>query len=223
MPAGEAQAPALRTLRVLWTKMTGIYGGRWTSAYGDSPERFQGDSPTGELTAAGDVWSQGLTGLSRAELARGVSRALLSAEPWPPTLPEFRALALDIPTLAQVQLVLARRTEQGENVAAFCRLVWRFLDAYRFARSDMETSMRMVRDAYLLAREYRMALGELPAAPIAALSTPDRVKPTRASEETAETHMDAIAELLRMRRADDGSWQPGEEDVSDGNPQRRET
>lgn len=201
-PSAEPPAPLpLRTLRALWAKLVGAYGERWTRAYGDSPERFEHERPTGQLTDAGATWAQGLAGLGRAELARGVGRVLLSASPWLPTLPEFRALALGIPTLAQVQLVLARRLDQDEEVAAFCRLVWRFIDSYRFARADVTTADRIVRDAYELAREYRMALGELPAAPVAAIAQAEPPRPTKASEETARAHMARIAELLRMHEA----------------------
>lgn len=196
-----ASALPLRTLRALWAKMVGAFGERWTRAYGDSPERFDGDQPTGQFTDAGEMWAQGLVGLDREALSRGIGRMLLSASPWVPTLPEFRALALGIPTLAQVQIVLAKRFDQGGDVAAFCRLVWRFIDSYGFARADSATAERMVRDAYALAREYRMALGELPAPPVGALVR-ERPTPTRASKETARAHMADIAALLHLDASD---------------------
>lgn len=193
-----------RILRQLWSKMAGIYGTKWTSAYGDAPEHLD-DGPhhrAGELTDAGTVWAQGLAGVTPKEVATGLRTALLSADPWPPTLPAFRAMCLRIPTLAQVQLVLARRQDLGEPVAAFCRLVWRFMDAYRFARSDTTTADRILRDAYQLAREYRMQLGDLPPAPAGTLAHTKPSPPTRASEEVAAEHLRRLGELLHVSPED---------------------
>lgn len=212
MPLGapDTAPPNLRTLRRLWAKLAGVYGWRWTKAYGDSPERFDGDRPTGELTVAGETWQQGLTGITHAELTLGLSRALTSADPWPPTLPEFRAMALGVPTLAQVQLALANRREQPDGMTAFVRLVWRWIDGYAFARADTSTAERMVRGAYELAREYRMQLGPLPAAPVAVIEQAEPPRPTAASAATAAAHMARIAEMLHVAPDDDQTDPPGD-------------
>lgn len=162
----------------------------------------------GDLTDAGAVWQQGLMGLNRQQVAEGLRRSLMSAEPWPPTLPEFRARCLGIPSLAQVQLLLSKCESQDTEAAAFCRLVWRFLDGHRFTWAEAEDADRMLREAYKLAREYRMELGPLPAKPAAAISFIKQPKPTRASQETADKHKRKLAERLGMDIGEDGIARP---------------
>lgn len=58
--------------------MTAIYGHKWASAYGE--------------TDADDTWASGLKDMTPQNLADGLRACLDRAEPWPPTLPEFRAL-----------------------------------------------------------------------------------------------------------------------------------
>lgn len=58
--------------------MVAIYGHKWTSSYG--------------LDDADDTWLRGLGGITPSEIAAGLSACVLRADPWPPTLPEFRAM-----------------------------------------------------------------------------------------------------------------------------------
>lgn len=62
----------------LWRRMTAIYGHKWASAYGE--------------TDADDTWAIGLHDVSPEQLAEGLRGCLERTDPWPPTLPEFRAL-----------------------------------------------------------------------------------------------------------------------------------
>jgi len=191
-----------RTVRHLWSKMVSIYGHRWVTNFGDTAEH-----PDGSLTDAGAVWSFGLAGLDAKQVDVGITSALMGAYRWPPTLPEFRALALGIPTLARVQLVINKPDLQTDEIAAFCRLMWRFLDAHRLARADIAKATRMIADAYDYALEYRMNLGELPPAPVAAI-TQQPERPVRASVETAEAHAKRIRELLGMHQEADSATDP---------------
>jgi hypothetical protein len=191
---GDLTPPAPRQLRDLWAKMTSIYGHRWVSAFGDSPEYGNDAKTPGAFTDAGKVWSQGLIGITGQQMALGLRRALMSAEPFPPNLPEFRAMCLGIPTLATVQLVLAKPHDQPEDVQAFCRLVWRFIDTYRFARAGVGQASSTVKDAYQIAREYRMALGPLPPPPVALLPEVAEERPlTKAEIEARDAARDAAA------------------------------
>lgn len=195
-----AQLPSRRTLRALWSKMAGIYGSRWTSAFGDACENSDG-----ELTDAGTLWQKGLGGLSRAELTHGISEALFSADPWPPTLPQFRAMCLGIPTLAAVRTLLAKSDMQSRADRPFFRLVWRFIDAHRLAEADVKAADKIVKDAYELARRYRMALGELPKAPVAEIGfDSEKPAPIRASQEFSRPYMDRIAERMGLVFGPDG-------------------
>lgn len=129
--------------------MAEIYGHRWTSAYGDDPEG-----------AAAHTWAKGLAGIKPEQLAAGLTSCLASADPWPPTLPEFRALCLGIPTVAQVLLEL----RPGAARSGFTVLVWSLVDPYRYANLPSDRADRLVREAYDLAREQVMRGMPVPAA-----------------------------------------------------------
>ncbi|MGC1550508.1 MAG: hypothetical protein WA777_18455 [Rhodanobacter sp.] len=176
----DAPRPSQRTLRDLWSKMTGIYGHAWTSKFGDSPEYDCDHISPGALNDAGKLWQAGLAGITPKQIGLGISRAVMRAGEFAPNLPEFRKLCLGIPPLAKVRLSLTKIHAEDNETAAFCRLVWQFIgDQWTFARSSPDTCARIVRDAYQLAVEYRMALGELPAAPAALISKPEPRNLTR--------------------------------------------
>ena len=67
----------------LWLRMTEIFGHKWTSQYGDSPLA---------------TWAKGLGKLSASEIAIGVNKCAASTMPWPPSLPDFRAMCEPSPT-----------------------------------------------------------------------------------------------------------------------------
>ncbi|MFA4660196.1 hypothetical protein P2A10_17530, partial [Xanthomonas perforans] len=71
--------------------MAEIYGTRWTSGFGADPS-----------TGAGSTWAKGLAGVTAQQLGAGLTACIAAADPWPPTLPEFRARCLGVPSLAQV-------------------------------------------------------------------------------------------------------------------------
>jgi len=81
---------AFRRLVPLWEHMTGIYGHKWASSYGEAV------SPT---------WVRGCMDLTNDELAAGLRGCLKRSEAtrrigdddWPPTLGEFRLLARPTP------------------------------------------------------------------------------------------------------------------------------
>lgn len=157
--------------------MAEIYGHRWTAAYGDDPER-----------GAGETWAKGLAGLTPAQLAEGLSSCIATADPWPPTLPEFRARCLGIPPLASVRL-------DARKASPFTRLVWQHLDGYRYQQAPADQSDRLLREAYELAREHVMRGGALPA-DSPELEGPERRKPVPASPEVAAAAMEAIRQDL---------------------------
>lgn len=160
-------------VETLWGRMAAIYGHRWTSSYGDDPGSM-----------AGDTWAAGLSGLTGAQLARGLEACVASSDPWPPSLPDFRAMCLGIPPLASVRLDSAK-------AEPFTRLVWQHLDGYRYQQAPADQSDRLLREAYELAREHVMRGGALPE-PSAELEAPERRKPVPASPEAAAAAIDAI-------------------------------
>lgn len=128
--------------------MAEIYGHRWTSAYGDNPNE-----------GAALTWAKGLGGMTPQQLADGLRNCIASADPWPPTLPEFRGMCLSIPTLAVVRHELHESTPVR---SPFTVLVWQGIDSYAFRLASREQADRMIRDAYELAREHVMRGGGLP-------------------------------------------------------------
>lgn len=58
--------------------MTEIYGHKWTSSFGDSDDE--------------GTWAAGLADLSMEQLKSGFIACVRRADPWPPSLPEFRTL-----------------------------------------------------------------------------------------------------------------------------------
>lgn len=178
---GSEPQPMSR-MRHLWLRMTEIYGHKWTSAYGEDAE-----------SGAGETWAIGLAGLTARDVNTGLSAAIVSTDPWPPTLPMFRAMCLSLPSLAAVTLAIRTRS----TPTAFIRLMWQYLDAYRLRAVDADKADRMVRDAYGLAREHVMQGRLLPPDPAAEIQhQKPEFKP--APPEVAERHLAEIAERLRV-------------------------
>lgn len=177
--------PTPEMLSRLWLRMQACYGHRWASSYGTLPV-----DDDGRLTLTGDTWAQGLAGFGEAQLRTGLRACITSADPWPPTLPEFRALCLAIPPLADVRAELARPPERR---SPFASLVLRHLDRYRWRTVDAAQGERLVREAYAAARSHLLEGGEMPP-PAAALPEPEPGTPAR--EETAQAALDAIRRHL---------------------------
>jgi hypothetical protein len=177
-----SEPASIGRMRTLWLRMTEIYGHRWTSAYGD-------DCAQG----AGETWAKGLAGISAKQLAHGLSTALASADPWPPTLPAFRSMCLGIPSFAAVKQEFRSGTTTRSGFAV---QVWNFLDGYVFARSPVEKAERLLQEAYNLAAEFVMRGGSLPQPATVAIEKrkPDRAE--RADPEFARQYIDQVRDLL---------------------------
>lgn len=128
--------------------MAEIYGHRWTASFGADPD------PDG---AAG-TWAKGLAGINPVQLADGLKACIASSDPWPPTLPEFRAMCLGIPSLVSV-----RAEVNGKGMRTpFGMLVWERIDGYQYRQVPTKDAERMLLGAYEDAREFVMRGGELP-------------------------------------------------------------
>lgn len=169
-------------MRTLWLRMGEIYGHRWASSYGDNPDE-----------TGGATWAKGLAGITPAQLADGLNACIASTDPWPPTLPEFRARCLGIPSLARVRLEL-----RDGSPSRFTRLVWHGIDGYRFRQAPSEQADRLLRDAYALACEHVMRGGELPQEPVAQIGAVATKQVTRATPDQVRAHGARIRELLGL-------------------------
>lgn len=164
----------MREIGALWVAMADVYGHRWTSAYGADPAK-----------GAGSTWAKGLAGLAWPDMARGLDACMAGADPWPPTLPEFRAMCFGIPSLAAVRL---------DHSTPFGRLVWQYLDTHRMRHASADAADRMIRDAYELAREHVLRGGALPVESLA-ITHEEPAKPV-----VPETEAERLARLERIRQ-----------------------
>lgn len=189
-------APLSNTaIRTLWVRMAEIYGYRWTSAFGESAD-----------TGAGETWAKGLRGITGEQLANGLNACLASADPWPPTLPEFKARCFDIPPLAAVKLAL--RSPHKRPI--FVHLVWSYIDGTAYGASNGDKADRMLRDAYELAREHVMRGGPLPGEASAAVGYE--------KHEYKQPPPEHVEKVLRETRAVVRAVLPAEEAEAEGSP-----
>lgn len=77
----ESPAVPEQAMRKLWEKMVSCFGHLWISSYGVDA--------SGET---GKTWAQGLYGINPTQMRKGVSAAIASDKPYPPTLPQFRSM-----------------------------------------------------------------------------------------------------------------------------------
>lgn len=189
-PSGPLSPTAARTL---WVRMAEIYGHRWTSSYGDSTEQ----------DGAAGTWAKGLAGLTPAQVADGLRACVVRSDPWPPTLPEFRALCLAIPSLAETDAEVAayiaasQRTGATATLSRFGRLALEFLDSYRWRHAQEDKADRLMRDAYEQAREHVMRGGELPEEPVALIEQEENPVKNPVDPEKVKQEMEAIKRMLR--------------------------
>lgn len=166
----------------LWISMADQYGPRWTSSYGIDP-----------ANGAGRTWAMGLAGLTHKQVSRGVHACAVRSDPWPPSMSEFRAMCIGIPSLAAVRVELRSGAAQ---ISAFTRAVWTELDVFRYRHSSADQAERLLRDTYELVRERTMRGVPLPEEPVASIEHQREVaKP--ATPEQARSRFLEIKELLK--------------------------
>lgn len=170
-------------MQQLWLRMAEIYGHRWSSAYGDDP-----------AGSAAQTWAKGMAGLTPQQVADGIGSSIACADPWPPTLPEFRLRCLGIPTFAAVRADASRQD-------GFTRLVWQYLDGHRYRLASSDRADKLLAEAYEQAKEFVMRGGQLPDAPVAEIGHEER-EVTPATREEVQKHMDQIARELHLSQAE---------------------
>lgn len=115
-------------------RMTLTYGHAWVSMYGD---RASGD--------AGKLWAETLSTLTIAQIKTGLEACARGGE-WPPSMPKFRLLAIGVPSLAQAKHDLRQGT-----ATPFTKVLWRYIDGYRWKQASYDAADRMAAEAYELA------------------------------------------------------------------------
>jgi hypothetical protein len=134
-----------KVMQRLWLRMSEIYGHRWTSSAGETPS---------------ELWEKALAGVAPEAIGRTIERLILEADPWPPTLPQFRAMCFDVPTMDAVRAELLRRDSSQRS--RFALAVWRRMDGYAWRHAEASRADAMLRDAYEAARAAVMAGEPLP-------------------------------------------------------------
>jgi hypothetical protein len=167
-------------MQTLWLRMAEIYGHRWTASFGANPDS----------DGAAGTWGKGLAGITPAQLADGLKACITSSDPWPPTLPEFRAMCLGIPSLVSVR---AEINGKGDRTP-FAMLVWQRLDSYQFRQVSAKDAERMLAGAYEDAREFVMRGGELPV--IAAAVEHEAKEPEPVTPEQAKANLAKLQAIL---------------------------
>lgn len=181
--------PKPSAMATLWLRMTQIYAHRWTAPHGESC-----DAPG----SSAETWAKGLAGISGEQLADGLRACITRPDPWPPTLPEFRALCLSIPSLPAVRREIASADSQR---SAFAVLVWSMIDSYAYRHADGRAADRMLADAYAEACRHVMAGGQLPEV-VAAIAAPE-VRPIQpAAPEVVKAALADMAAIFQPSRED---------------------
>ena len=146
----------------LWAAMAGIYGSRWSSSYGETPNEG----------GAGRLWHRGLQDLTDAQVRAGIDACTRAVDDWPPTLPAFRRMAIGIPSKAvAMDAAFGRAIPPGETAQRFLIAMERRIDRYSLRRMDAEKAERHVGRAYAATLQAIMDGEPLPDMPVAALTT----------------------------------------------------
>lgn len=172
------------TLDRFWLRMAGMFGHSWTSQYGAAPDGI-----------GGDTWSAALGGLTTQHIALGLTALSRIPADWPPTAPKFRSLCLGIPSLAEARVMMRAGLA---DPAPFARLLWSYLDGYRYRQSPADVADRMLREAYELAVAFVMEGGAMPAP--AEKIAQEAPQPEPAAD--APPAIDSIADIQRRLYAD---------------------
>ena len=141
------------------------------------------------------MWAAGLFGLTPKQIARGVRACMLgtaTTDGWPPTLPQFRELCLQLPSISEVRAELLSR--DGKR-SSFGLLVSQKLDVYRWRQAEEQTGERMLKEAYLEAKKHALSGGEMPQVFEALPDDSDRERPPASPEVVAAT-LAQIREML---------------------------
>lgn len=163
--------------------MTGIFGHRFLTNYGHDPR-----------SVVADTWARTLADITPIQLGIGLQACAQGSDGWPPTLPDFRALCLGIPTFAAVKIDIGH---DAPDRHPFTRLVWTHIDAFNFGQANQRDAERMLRDGYDHARELVMnGRASLNFEPLEVIAAPrsDPIKP--ATPEVVANVFDEIGATL---------------------------
>lgn len=176
-------------ITAIWARMGSIYGHKWTSSYGEKVD---------------PVWRRALKALPIDRLKVALGRCAQRADAWPPSLPEFKALArvrpeeVGAPELEAAWREASSRPHHSDWLPWSHRCV--YWAAVRTGRTDLAERGQVMRKAF--EREYQRALEEADA-----LEEPPKGHlPRRTSEDQRREREQAAAEALPKLKAMTAGW-----------------
>jgi hypothetical protein len=174
----------------LWMRMASRYGHAWVSQYGPMPDGI-----------AAAEWRDTLWGITSTQMRAGFDEDAIRGAEWPPSSTKFRAMCLGIPPLAEVRseinhMLRYSAAGQGSLMSRFARGVWSRIDSYAYRNASGRIAERIMREAFDLTRDFVMNGGTLPVEP-SGLVKHEKPESRPASAETAKSHLDKIAEMLK--------------------------
>jgi hypothetical protein len=183
----------------LWASMGSTYGAKWTQQYGVDVKGPQACK-----------WRDGLEDIDRQQLLAALDADVKRGSAFVPTLPEFRALCLAIPSVffvrqeidAQARAMNSHQTPP--RMTPFARLTWQLIDSYKYRHGTDSACDAMFKRAYDGAREHVMDGGDLPQEPVALI---EQAKPANAPKPPKRWEtpppLDRDAALARFAQMDE--------------------
>ncbi|WP_408953031.1 hypothetical protein [Lysobacter sp. Hz 25] len=162
--------------------MAEIYGHKWTSANGETPEK-----------GSGETWAKALAALTVEQIAQGIEASVATGDPWPPTLPEFRMRCFGIPSFAMVNDEILSSAHADRS--PFARFVWQHIDGWRHRGATERKAEQMRRLAYDAAVAKVIAGHPLPE-PVAGELELDKVKKPRNLPLSREERVERMRQVL---------------------------
>lgn len=171
----------------MWAAFGVAFGARWTSSAGSTAITDDGD-----LTIAAGLWGEAFAGLKPAQVRQAVKAACMSGSGFPPTMPEFRRLAFNIPPFEDVNSELL--TKPSAERSDIARLVWSRIDAHQHRHASAADARKMRVAAYDWAVERLIAgTAEIPAAPKSQI---EHKAPESEIPKDRESRIARLAEIL---------------------------
>jgi len=136
---------ALKMITDLWGVMIALFGVRWSSQFGETPD-------------ASGQWRQTLSGISRQQVAAALSDVRTSGRAWPPTAPEFREMCLSSGKEKQMPMeaayaeltrfICSGRRDYSHVSPILYHTISRNMDLYNYKLLDEWKALKMFEVAY---------------------------------------------------------------------------
>ena len=136
---------ALKMITDLWGVMIALFGVRWSSQFGETPD-------------ASGQWRQTLSGISRQQVADALGEVRTSGRAWPPTAPEFREMCLSAGKEKQVPMeaayaeltrfICSGRRDYSHVSPILYHTISRNMDLYNYKLLEEWKALKMFEVAY---------------------------------------------------------------------------